>query len=232
MTALNWQRIDTVLFDMDGTLLDLHFDNHFWQVHVPQRFAEKHDLSIESAREQLIPRFRRMEGRLEWYCVDYWSEELGLDIALLKAELSALIRVHPDVVEFLEALRASGRRLLLVTNAHTKALDLKMRHTGLEDHFDQLVSAHDFDAPKEDAKFWIRFTSEMRIDPRRSLLVDDNLAALAAAREFGIRFLLAIRQPDSRQPERQVLDFPSVRGFSELRQYPIREGTRSQLAEC
>ncbi|HBT55971.1 MAG TPA: haloacid dehalogenase, partial [Pseudomonas sp.] len=32
---LNWNAIDTVLLDMDGTLLDLHFDNHFWLEHMP-----------------------------------------------------------------------------------------------------------------------------------------------------------------------------------------------------
>ena len=38
---LPWSGIDTILLDMDGTLLDLHYDNHFWQVYVPEKFAEK-----------------------------------------------------------------------------------------------------------------------------------------------------------------------------------------------
>ena len=45
MPSLPWSDIDTVLLDMDGTLLDLHFDNHFWLEHLPQRYAELHGVS-------------------------------------------------------------------------------------------------------------------------------------------------------------------------------------------
>lgn len=38
---LAWQEIDTVLLDMDGTLIDLHFDNYFWQRLVPERWGQE-----------------------------------------------------------------------------------------------------------------------------------------------------------------------------------------------
>ena len=52
---LDWNNISTVLLDMDGTLLDLHFDNYFWQHHVPVRYAEKHKLELDDARNFLFP---------------------------------------------------------------------------------------------------------------------------------------------------------------------------------
>src|ERR1700759_5105634 len=79
--SVDWTSIDTVLLDMDGTLLDLRFDNWFWQEHVPTHFAKARGLSGEEVRAYLDPKFRERRGTMDWYCIDYWSRELGLDIA-------------------------------------------------------------------------------------------------------------------------------------------------------
>ena len=183
---ISWPKIDTVLLDMDGTLLDLHFDNHFWQVHVPLRYAQKHALSVEDARAHLVPRFRRAEGTLDWYCVDYWTQELGLDIGLLKAEVDHLIAVHPHVIEFLDAVRMQNKRIVLVTNAHGKSLALKMQRTQLGGHFDAVVCAHDLGLPKEHFGFWEKMQNVECFDKDSALLIDDSLPVLRSARHYGI----------------------------------------------
>lgn len=212
----DWQRIDSVLLDMDGTLLDLHFDNHFWLEHVPRCYARARGIAEAEARDQLHARYRDILGTLNWYCVDHWSRELGLDIALLKEEVEHLISVHPHVTEFLDLLERAGKRRVLVTNAHQKSLELKMRRTRLRDRLDHVVCAHDLGLPKEDAGFWPRLKDAEPFDPQRTLFVDDSLPVLRAARQFGVAHLLAIRLPDRRQPERRVDAFPAVRGFAEL----------------
>ena len=212
----DWRQIDIVLLDMDGTLLDLHFDNHFWLEHVPRRYAEARGISLEAAQEKLFARYRDIQGTLEWYCVDHWTRQLGLDIALLKEEVEHLIGVHPNVIEFLDLLRQAGKRRVLVTNAHQKSLDLKMRRTRLRERLDHVVCAHDIGLPKEAPEFWSRLQLEEAFDPARTLFVDDSLAVLHSAKGYGIRYLLAVLLPDSRQAERQVEDFPAVRSFDAL----------------
>ncbi len=214
--TLAWNRIDTVFLDMDGTLLDLHFDNHFWLEHVPLRYAEKHAMPVAAAKDELYPRFRAVEGTIDWYCIDYWSRQLDLDIGALKREVEHLIRVHPHVAEFLRSLRASGRRVALLTNAHHKVIELKMAATGLQDHFDQLICAHSFRLPKEDPQFWPRLAAQDPFDPQRTLFVDDSLPVLRAARAFGIRHLRAVRLPDSQGPPRRTEDFVAIERFDEL----------------
>ena len=213
---LPWQDIDTVFLDMDGTLLDLHFDNHFWLEHVPLRYAEKHGISVEEAKHQLFPRFRAVEGTIDWYCIDYWSRELGLDISALKREIEHLIQVHPHVAEFLQALRAMDKRIVLLTNAHHKVVELKMASTGLAEHFDHLICAHAFRIPKEDSRFWPRLAQEDPFEPERTLFVDDSLPVLRAARDFGIRYLRAVRLPDTKAPPKQTEDFIAIESFDEL----------------
>jgi len=213
---IDWKTIDTVLLDMDGTLLDLHFDNHFWQHHLPRRYAELRNLPHAEAQADLAERYRAKVGTLDWYCIDYWERELQLDIAALKAEVAHLIAVHPDVVEFLNALRAHGKQVLLVTNAHRKSLDLKMAHTGLAPHFDHLITSHDVGLPKEDPPFWPALRKLHPYNPDRTLFIDDSLPVLRSARASGIANLLAIYHPDSKQPQKDVEEFTAIRGFSEI----------------
>jgi len=215
-----WHEIDSVFLDMDGTLLDLHFDNHFWREHVPLRYAERHRLDLEAARSELVPRFRLKEGTLDWYCVEYWSRELGLDIAELKREVHYLIAVHEHVTEFLRRTRAAGKRVVMVTNAHEKSLQLKMEVTGLVDAFDALVCSHDIGYPKEDLRFWERLGETEPFRPDTTLFIDDSLPVLRTAHAFGIRHLLAIRKPDSRAPARDTGEFTGIDSFQEI--MPVR----------
>ena len=221
---IDWSRIDTVLLDMDGTLLDLHFDNHFWLEYVPRRYAERYGLSLAEAKRELMARYRAIEGTLNWYCVDHWSRTLGLDIALLKQEVDHLIAVHPHVPEFLEALRASGRRVALVTNAHQKSLDLKMEKTQLAGHFDAIVTAHALGLPKEDPHFWTALRARFPFEAARTLLIDDSLSVLRSARAAGIGQLLAVERPDSKGEAREQQEFPALASFRALLPIPPREG--------
>lgn len=213
---IRWTDIDTVLLDMDGTLLDLHYDNHFWLEHVPQRYAERHNLSLAAAKEALRGRYLQVQGTLDWYCVDYWTRELDLDIALLKEEVDHLIGMHPHVLDFLDAVRSHSKRLVLVTNAHGKSLNIKFRRTQLNGHFDNVVCAHDLGLPKEQAGFWDRMQDIEPFQKEKALLIDDSLPVLRAARHYGIGQLLAVRNPDSKLPEKDVGEFTAIRSFREI----------------
>jgi len=214
---LDWPTIDTVLLDMDGTVLDLHFDNHFWLDYLPRRYAEIHGHRERDARAELHQRFGSLRGQLSWYCLDFWSAQLQLDIVALKREVQHLIAVRPDAPPFLEALRHSGRQLWLVTNAHRASLELKLELTDIGLHFDRLISSHDFQAPKESPEFWAGLQRAHPFDPGRALMVDDTPSVLQAARQYGIGQQLYMRQPDHRHPPRPPhADLPGVVIFDEL----------------
>jgi len=211
----DWSAIRTVCLDMDGTVLDLRFDNLFWLEALPRRWGERHGVPVEEATRRLRARFDAKRGTLEWYCVDHWSEELDFDIAALKAELHDHIRYLPGAVEFLDSVRALGKRLLLTTNAHPISLAVKERKTNLARHFDALVSSHEFGVPKESVEFWARLADRHGVDVASTLFVDDSAAVLEAARAAGVYAVYQLLQPDSTQPPRVPL--PGVTGIAGLR---------------
>lgn len=213
-----WPEIDTVLLDMDGTLLDLHFDNHFWLEFLPQRYAELHGISRAMAEMELGPLFNEHEGKLTWYCLDFWTRELNLPIRKMKREIAELIALRPAADEFLAALRQSGKQVVLITNAHRDSLSLKLERIELAPWFDRLISSHDYGYPKEDQQFWFALRQDIEFDPARSLFIDDSLPVLRSAKRFGIAQLLAVRYPDSRAGPKDTEEFAAVEDYRALLQ--------------
>ena len=216
MSLPDWQQIDTVLLDMDGTLLDLHFDNYFWLTHMPKAYADHHDMSEENALAELNKSFVGLKGTLNWYCLDHWSELTGLPITELKRDVQHKIGFRPHAKDFLAALKTMGKRTVIVTNAHRDSVDLKMEHTQLDQLVDRVISSHDYQEPKESQAFWEHLLREEPFDKDRTLLVDDSKAVLKSAQTWGIRWLLTIYHPDSQKAPNTDSEFPGVHHFNEL----------------
>lgn len=213
---IDWNDIDTVLLDMDGTILDRHFDDHFWLEHVPQRWSQRHHTTLEHAKEQLYSLFRSQENTLNWTDLDYWSVRLQLDIPVLKQEIEHLIAVHPYVIEFLLFLKHAGKAVWLVTNAHSKTLDLKMKNTRIGPYFDGIISAHQVGLPKEDVRFWRKLQDFISYDPERTMLGEDSEANLTTAESFSIRYLIYISRYSSKIEPRRSVHFPTIDYFNML----------------
>ncbi len=213
---IDWNSIDTVLLDMDGTLLDLHFDNYFWTEYLPRVYADKHNLSKANASEHLHQQFNEGQGTLAWYCIDHWSKQLNLDIPTLKREIQHMISLRPHALQFLQQLHKSDRDVVMVTNAHRKTLDIKMDNVDITPWFDRIVVSHELNAPKEEQAFWHKLQALHPFDPVRTLLIDDTESVLHSARKYGVAHLLTLLQPDSRRQKRIDTDFPGIHHFDEI----------------
>jgi HAD superfamily hydrolase (TIGR01509 family) len=212
----DWSAIDTVLLDMDGTLLDLAYDKRFWEEHLPRRFAETRGVAVEEAHRVMRPIFESTAGTLDWYCINHWSRALSVDITMLKRQTRHEIGWLPGARDFLARVRASGRRLALVTNAHPEILAIKDAQLGVRRRFDAIYTSHDFGAPKEDAAFWPRLAAREPFDAARTLFADDNATVLDAARGHGIRWVYAVRRPVHGAPARVTNGFAGVESVLEL----------------
>ena len=203
---------------MDGTLLDLAYDKRFWEEHLPRRFAETRGVAVEEAHRVMRPIFESTAGTLDWYCINYWSRALSVDLTTLKRQTRHEIGWLPGARDFLARVRASGRRLALVTNAHPEILAIKDAQLGVQRRFDAIYTSHDFGVPKEDDAFWPRLAAREPFDPARTLFADDNAAVLGAARDHGIRWVYAVRRPVLGAQVRVANGFAGVESVLELAQ--------------
>ncbi|MCP9463952.1 MAG: HAD-IA family hydrolase [Nitrospira sp.] len=211
-----WGQIDHVLLDMDGTLLDRHFDNVLFEEELPRRYATLHGLSFEEARTRLMAMYRSVEGELVWTDLEYWTDQIGIDVVALHKELAHLIGFLPGAEDFLRALRSMGKRLTIVTNAHRAGVAVKTAKTGLDRYVDRIVDAFEVGALKMRPEYWPSCRRLVGFDPSRSLYIDDDEQCLLAARQFGIGRIIHSAKSSSQLPPTPSARFPSVERLSSL----------------
>ena len=213
---IDWQNLDVVLLDMDGTLIDLHFDNRLWNSHLTTVYAQTHQISEQKAAELLFAHMRDNAGTIEFYCLDYWAKFTGLDILQLHRDLANLLRFRDGTENFLQWLKNQPSRTLMATNAHRSSLEIKAEHLNMLGYFDEVISSHDYQQVKESQSFWHTLVSEENFDPARALFVDDNESVLDAANQFGIGHVFCVASPDSKRPARNDSAYRMINALDEL----------------
>jgi len=211
-----WQNIDTVLLDMDGTLLDLNYDNQIFGHLLPAAYAKLHDLSAESAQAQLHSHMMRLLGTMDFYRFEYWREFTGLDMVALHEQAADLICFLPGADIFLERLTRCKKRVLIATNADRQSFAIKDKALQLAARVDEVISSHDYGVPKENDAFWPTLVEQTQLDPARTLFIDDTQRVLDAAKRFGIAQTLAVACPDTRKPARKTQGHPSFEHYEQL----------------
>jgi len=213
---IEWNKVSTVFLDMDGTLLDLEFDNYFWHEYVPLKYAQARNLEFAYAKKLLIEKYNNRRGTLSWYCTDYWTETLDLNIASLKGEIANRVKLFPKVKEFLKWLDEQNMQVILLTNAHQDSVDVKFEQTGLAPYFHRVITSHQLGYAKEQKEFWPLLANDHQHEPANTLLIDDNVHVLKAAQHYGIEYLLSVSQPDSSQPHQDTAGFFGLNGFVDI----------------
>lgn len=211
-----WDRIETVLLDMDGTLLDLHFDSFFWKQYLVEKYSQIHAVDIDSINSHIYQKLEEKQGTLEWYCTGYWSREFNLDIIAAQGEIKHLINERPQALEFLDRLGNMGKKRILITNSDRPCLELKLSATTIQQNLDLVISSHDYAVPKEQHQFWVELQKRVPFNPQTTLFIDDSLSVLNAAKTFGIKYILGIKKPDSCEPEITPTGFTTIDQFLSL----------------
>jgi pyrophosphatase PpaX len=187
---------DTVLFDLDGTLIDsvqliLESYRHTLASHgIPPRTDEEWLRGVGTPLAAQFAPWQDDRGTMEGMIDTYRQYNL--------ANHDRMVREFPGVVEMVRAVRAQGLKTGLVTSkARTGALR-GLRLVGLEDAMDVLVCADEVGNAKPHPEPVEKAVRLLAADPGTTLFVGDSIHDLNSGRAAGVRTAAVLWGPFSR----------------------------------
>lgn len=202
--------IECLLIDMDGVVLDNTYDNNFWQNQIPSVLSKKKNISFDDAKRLAIQIFNFKKNTKDWYDLDYWSNMLGIDIEAEKRSDESLsrIRLYDNVVDTLSELK-KHTRLILITNAHRKTLNIKLEKFNIEPYFHEMICAHELYYVKEDLQLWYMLRSKYKLNFDRTVLVEDTINNINVALSAGISSAIYVGVEEFKQSDK-ILKLDSI----------------------
>lgn len=207
------------MFDMDGTLLDLAYDDFIWNTQVPEHYMEKHQTTASQTKVLFNHYHQQYQHQLPWYSTTFWSQQLQLDVLKIHQNHAERISVRPGCKELLQQLTSAGHECWLITNADLATLQLKLEKTQIHTYFKHIISSEQIGHAKEDIEFWPTLKLRYPFSIQHSTFIDDTLPVLQQAKAFGFKQLWSIKQPSSTGKIKQNNHFPMLDQLTDLLQF-------------
>jgi putative hydrolase of the HAD superfamily len=211
---MKWDVIETFFLDMDGTLLDLAYDNYFWHEHIPNLYSKKEKTAFAEAKIILEGMYMEKKGTIEWYSINYWSDILNINLKSEILNTKDKISVLPNTIEFLKTIKKNQINTVLITNCPREMLNIKITQTKLWGYFNKIISSHDYGYAKETENFWTILNKNIIYNREKTFFIDDNENVLKFAEKNGIKNLISINYPDSKKEKQTVENYTSINNVS------------------
>lgn len=209
----------TIIFDMDGTLLDLAYDDFIWNELLPQRYAQTHACSLAKSTQILTEFYQQHNHTLNWYSSKFWTAKIGVDVLAMQIEHQHRVAYRLGCLELLGYLKAHGYPCWLATNADCAGLAFKLKKMGLAAYFDVIVSSETLGHAKEELEFWHTLHQKHPFSIHHCYFIDDTEKVLNSAKKFGIQHLFSIAQPSSKRAARLASSHPMLNQLTDLIAY-------------
>tara|TARA_B100000965_G_C19558296_1_gene743272 strand:+ start:293 stop:964 length:672 start_codon:yes stop_codon:yes gene_type:complete len=210
ITTMIRKDIECLLIDMDGVILDNTYDNNFWQNQIPGVLSKKKNISFDDAKRLAIQIFNFKKNTKDWYDLDYWSNMLGIDIEAEKRSEESLskIKLYDNVTSTLAELKKQTR-LILITNAHRKTLNIKLEKFDIKPYFHEMICAHELYYVKEDLQLWYMLRSKYKLDYEKTILVEDTINNIRVALSAGVSSAIYVGEEEFK-PNEKILKLDSI----------------------
>lgn len=181
------QKIEAVLFDMDGVIVDSN------PIHkeVLIEFCRKHgvELDEENLRENVYGRTNKdwipnVFGDVSDEAVEAYTEEKE---QMFRKVFIPQNHVVPGLLDFLELLDQNGIRKVVATSAPAENADFILAELGIADHFDAVLNSSHVSKSKPHPEPYLKAAKAVSVNPENCIVFEDSLSGVKSGAAAGAK---------------------------------------------
>lgn len=182
-------RIDSVIFDFDGTVVDSE-PNYY---EADRLLMAKYGINFTfDMKKEFIGRgnTKMMEELNKRYNLPVTVEEmtkeknrLYLDIALKSTP------IYPEMLKFIKMLVREGIPLALASGTSSSILNRLVYHLELQQYFDAVISSDDVGKSKPEPDIFLEAAKKIHTEPKNCLVVEDSAFGIEAGIRAGMQIM-------------------------------------------
>jgi len=189
-------RYHTLLFDLDGTLIDsvqliLNSYHHTLRVHgIPARSDDEWLRGVGTPLRVQFAEWNDGTGAIEAMVATYREYNLS--------HHDAMVRAYAGIAVMLQAVRAAGHRTALVTSKNRQGALRGLDLTGLTPYIEHIVGADDVVNPKPHPEPVLKALALLGVGTERAVFIGDSVHDMHAGRAAGVKTAAVLWGPFGR----------------------------------
>ena len=197
-------RLQSAIFDMDGTLLD---SMHIWDdlgVNMLRRMGYEPEPDMQEKVMVMTLRESAEYCKETYHMPETVEEIMDLTIAEVEDFYTNHVEARPGVKKFLSLLKMEGVWMYVATNTDRRLAELALKHAGIRDYFRGILTCGEVGVGKKDGpEIYERCLTRLQSNKKDTVIFEDAVHAIRTAKKAGFR-VCGIYDPSAEADQEEI----------------------------